>query len=75
MLKKFKCRSINLDFHNFRLTSGLCDEELLLRAKEERKSIVKKYDQGRGKGNEIPEYEDPKTTNQKYFTDRYGFVQ
>ena len=52
----------------------MTDEELLIKAAEERSAIVSKYDQGRGDGAQIDPWEDPEFKLYQV-TDRYSFIQ
>lgn len=53
---------------------GLSEEELLIRAREERAAIVGRYDLGREEGAVIDPWEDPEF-EVYHATDRYGFIQ
>lgn len=56
------------------LSAGLSEEELLIRAREERANIVGRYDLGREEGAVIDPWEDPEF-EVYHSTDRYGFIQ
>ena len=53
---------------------GLSEEELLIRAREERATIVGRYHLGREDGAVIVPWEDPEYEIY-HATDRYGFIQ
>jgi len=52
----------------------MTEEELLIKAAEERLSIVNKYDRGRENAEQIDPWEDP-AFEIYHVTDRYGFIQ
>lgn len=52
----------------------MTEDELLIKAAEERLAIVSKYDRGREAGAQIDSWEDP-TFEIYHVTDRYGFIQ
>lgn len=52
----------------------MTEEELLLKAAEERSVIVDKYDNGRKNVEQIDPWEDP-GYEIYHVTDRYGFIQ
>ena len=51
----------------------MTEEELFVRAVEERKTIVEKYKHGRHEGANIDPWEDPEF-NVYHALDRYGFI-
>lgn len=55
------------------MDAGLSEEELLIRAREERAAIVGRYDLGREEGAIIDPWEDPEF-EVYHTTDRYGFI-
>ncbi|CAL4101422.1 unnamed protein product, partial [Meganyctiphanes norvegica] len=55
------------------MDAGLSEEELLIRAREERAAIVGRYDKGREEGAIIDPWEDPEYEIY-HTTDRYGFI-
>ncbi|XP_076041759.1 USP6 N-terminal-like protein [Oratosquilla oratoria] len=55
------------------MDAGLTDDELLVRAREERAAIVARYDLGRDEGAVIDPWEDPEY-EVYHMTDRYGFI-
>ena len=52
----------------------MTEEELLIKANEERQSIVDKYDRGRENAQQIDPWEDP-AFEIYHTTDRYSFIQ
>lgn len=52
----------------------MTEEELLVKAAEERAAIVNKYDRGRENAEQIDPWEDP-GFEIYHVTDRYGFIQ
>lgn len=52
----------------------MSEEELLIRAREERANIVGRYDLGREEGAVIEPWEDPEF-EVYHTTDRFGFIQ
>uniref|UniRef100_A0A0N7ZD79 Rab-GAP TBC domain-containing protein n=1 Tax=Scylla olivacea TaxID=85551 RepID=A0A0N7ZD79_SCYOL len=55
------------------MDAGLSEEELLIRAREERANIVGRYNLGREEGAVIDPWEDPEF-EVYHSTDRYGFI-
>ncbi|XP_050724776.1 uncharacterized protein LOC127002732 isoform X4 [Eriocheir sinensis] len=55
------------------MDAGLSEEELLIRAREERANIVGRYDLGREEGAVIDPWEDPEL-EVYHTTDRFGFI-